>query len=80
MVYHVIVNPGSRSGHGMKVWRQIRRSFRENGDAYRVYPTRKAGDARNCAGRIVTGSGWSPGDVLVVLGGDGTLNEVVDGL
>lgn len=68
----VIFNPtarGDRASH-------FREHLAELGSDVRLVPTRAAGDARTLAAELVA----SGCDTLVAAGGDGTVNEVLNGL
>jgi YegS/Rv2252/BmrU family lipid kinase len=70
--YPVIFNPRARSQKGGRVMRFIK----ENEDRLALHPTNYAGEARELAARFaVEGE-----PVVIAAGGDGTLNEVVNGL
>ena len=70
----VIVNPIAGRGSGRRVFEEVERGLREAGLSVEASVTAKAGDARDAAGRA------EGHDVAVVVGGDGTLNEVINGL
>ena len=76
-MYHFIVNPNARSGHGRNVWEQIEKKLKEKNTAYQVHFTKFQRHATQIASKI-TSDGKS--HTLVVLGGDGTINEVVNGI
>ena len=78
-MYHVIVNPKSRSGLGKDIWIKARKRMMLEGIPFEAYITRYRGNAREIAGRL-TGEMWRAEDILLVIGGDGTVNEVVDGI
>ena len=71
----VIVNPISGRGIGAKVLPRIREGLRKLGYETEVLKTEKPGDATSFAAA-------APDDCpyIVTLGGDGTLNEVINGL
>lgn len=71
----VIGNPIAGRGKAPRLIDALTRALRAEGLETDVYLTRAAGDARQRAGRIDAGV-----DRLVVVGGDGTLNEVLNGL
>lgn len=75
---YLIVNPNSRCGRGQKVWKTIKKQLDFYGVEYQAYITEKPGDARRFAAGL-TGTGKEP-RILVSVGGDGTVNEVLDGL
>lgn len=71
----VILNPISGHGIGLKVLPQIEAGLRQLGFEPEVHTTQQQGDARNIAAT-------APDDCpyIVTLGGDGTLNEVLNGV
>lgn len=78
-MYYFIVNPNSKCGRGLAVWEAIQQDI-QKADLqidYEVYMTTKPGDAREFSRRL-TGNGREK-KTITVIGGDGTLNEVVDG-
>ena len=110
-MYHIIVNPASRSGKGNSIWNDLETVLREQNVAYAVHFTKKAGDAKEIAEKLtgvnqnrvsqkevsqteinktgtaqinVTVPEKTQGTVtnieLMVMGGDGTLNEVLQGI
>jgi YegS/Rv2252/BmrU family lipid kinase len=76
-MYHVIVNPAARSGRGKKNWEIVKRVLDEKEVKYKSYLTSKHGDAARIVSKICEENERVH---LMVLGGDGTLNEVIQGL
>lgn len=78
-MYYFIVNPNSKCGKGLAVWKEVLRHIQKSKVKidYEVYMTAKAGDAREFT-RKLTGK-CREDKTITVIGGDGTLNEVVDG-
>ena len=80
-MYEIIVNPASKCGKGSAVWQQVQGYMDAHEIAYHANISRKMGDARKIAAEMVF-----PDDVpaeervIIVIGGDGTLNEVGNGL
>ena len=72
---NIILNPNSGEGKKRRLQRAALERFRARGQALRVFETEKAGQATHLA-HDLTQEG--EGDVIVV-GGDGTLHEVVNG-
>lgn len=79
-MYHIIVNKKSRSGRGEKLWPVMEGELERRRTEFRVYPTKYHGSARETAARLTAKGVWNPDDVLLVIGGDGTANEAVDGI
>ena len=82
-MYHFVVNPAARSGHGMAVWEQVRPVLEARNIPYKVYCSEKKGDITRLVREITSAdaSAESDGPIrLVIVGGDGTLNEAVQGV
>lgn len=80
-MYHIIVNPGARSGRGQKYWEKIKNVFEKQNTSYQVHFTKKHGDAAAIAKDLYnTFQARNELLNLVILGGDGTTNEVLQGL
>lgn len=77
MHYTFIVNPKSRSGRGEMVWRMVEPELKKQRIDYEVYYTKYEAHATEIAEGI-TADGKE--HLLVVVGGDCTINEVVDGI
>ena len=77
-MYYFIVNPGSRTGKGEGLWTQLETQIRQNGIEYEVFFTAGEGDATRLAERICI-EHPEPKNIVMV-GGDGTANEIVNGL
>ncbi len=73
----VIANPNAAGGKGARVLPELERQLRSAGIGYRVLRTESPGHACEIAGSLVR---EGVGDRLLVLGGDGTIHEVVNGL
>lgn len=76
-MYHFIVNPASGSGNGYNVWKMAEAHLQNQGITYKLHLLSHAGEARMIAADL---SHTEKDIILVVVGGDGTMNEVVSGL
>lgn len=74
--WFVIVNPCSGSGKGAKDWPRIASLLGESGIPFEAVFTQRPNHATELAGQAVR-KGWRR---LIAVGGDGTLNEVVNGI
>lgn len=75
---YFIVNERSRSGKGARIWREVQRILHERNILYKAWVTEYEGHAVSLAKNIC-----EIGDediCLVVVGGDGTANEVINGM
>ena len=72
----LIVNPASASGAMRERWAEAERTLRSEGFAYEAVFTERRGHASEIA-RDALQRGF---DLLVAVGGDGTLHEVVNGM
>ncbi len=73
--YLLIVNPEAGSRSTMKALPEIERLFRERKAEYEFHFTKDKGHATQLVKEV--GSGF---DVIVSVGGDGTINEIVNGM
>ena len=79
--YYFIVNPYSRTGSGFKIWKKIREYLQSAGIPYQAFQTKYRGHASEIAARLTAPSRADGQPIrIVVLGGDGTLNEVLNGV
>ena len=76
-MYHFIVNPNARSGLGHKMWNELENILKTQKISYEVFFTKYQRHATSIANKIT-----SDGEehTIVALGGDGTVNEVVNGI
>ena len=73
----VILNPCSGQGKGKRLWeKKVRGWFDASGLGYTFRETEAPGDARDLARNV----DFDVFDALVIIGGDGTLHEVCNGL
>lgn len=77
-MYHFIINPGSRTGTGIKTWQVIEKELNDNHVPYSFYFTR----LHTSATKIVRGiCKQNDGEIkLIILGGDGTFNDAMNGI
>ncbi len=76
-MFHVIINPASRSGRALALWKNAEHCFREAEISYEVYFSQYQGHIEEIC-RDLTSKGQ---DVkLVIFGGDGTVNEAINGI
>lgn len=76
-MYIFIVNPNSRSGMGSRIWNTVEPVLNERNIRYRVFFTKYQCHAVKLV-REITSDGQA--HTIIVLGGDGTVNEVVNGI
>jgi len=76
-MYTFIVNPHSKSYKGMKIWNQLRPYLLSKKVSFRYFLTQYKGHATQLT-KELTQEGKEI--FLIVLGGDGTLNEVINGI
>ncbi len=78
-MYYIFVNPASKSGSGQALWNEAEAMFKERGISYEVYFTEKDKSIRDRYEEIYNKAEERPVK-LIILGGDGTLNQVVQGI
>ena len=76
-MYTFIVNPNARSGRGAKVWSSLEEVLKERMVEYQVLFTKYQNHATKLVEKLT-----STGEecTIIALGGDGTINEVVNGI
>ena len=77
--YEIIINPASRSGKGFLIWQEIEPLLKQQNVSYQAHFSQKSGDCKVLAEKL---SEQFAGKIcnLIVLGGDGTINEVLQGI
>ena len=67
-MYHIIINPASRSGRGAKIWsEQIEPALKKSDAVYRTYFSKKAGEVKHLAAQITAEYKHDPDLKLIVL-------------
>ena len=82
-MYYIIVNPASKSGRGAKIWDKIKPILEHRKISYKVFFSKEAGHViRLTADLSASLLDADPDFILkiIVLGGDGTLNEALQGI
>ena len=82
-MYYMIVNPASRSGRGAKIWAKLESVLKEKQIPYAVYFSGKAGQVTEIVHNLCDSILDTSTDniiKLIVLGGDGTMNETLQGI
>ncbi len=80
-MYHIIVNPASRSGRGLKYWNIIEPVLKEKNIAFQVYFSKAVGHTTVLVQEITSAVKQSSTEIhLIILGGDGTVNEAIQGI
>lgn len=80
-MYFCIVNKASRTGKSVKLWNELEGILKSHNVEYEVHFTKGADDATHYA-RLACENAAESGKTydLVVFGGDGTLNEAINGI
>lgn len=77
-MYHILINPASRSGSGRKLWKEVVEPYLiQKKITYVSYFSKKPGDVARLAGQIASGGTAEEPVRLIILGGDGTFNEAL---
>lgn len=76
-MFEIIFNPGSKSHNGQSACNIVTDELNKNNIKYTLFMTKKQGHAKEIAHKITSDN--KP-HTIIVIGGDGTLNEVLNGL
>jgi len=76
-LFHFIVNPASSTGNGAKIWKSVEQILLDRNVEYTAYMTEGMGSAEKFSSTI---SSRYAKCTLVIIGGDGTMNEVINGI
>lgn len=80
-MYHIIVNPASRSGRGKKYWKMLQPILDERNISYQVYITTHQGHTTEITKELSSVvKGTDEFIHIIILGGDGTINEALQGI
>lgn len=82
-MYYIIVNPASKSGRGAKIWSLIQPALDAGTVQYKVFFSREVGHVTRLVRELSTSflKSTKNGQLkLIILGGDGTLNEALQGI
>ena len=79
MSRYFVVNPKSGSGHGKKIWDRTEAYLKSIHAEYEVYFTTGRGDAERKIRELTEEKHFTDGSSLIVIGGDGTNNEAING-
>lgn len=76
-MYSFIINPNSRTGRGRDMWAHLEETLKERQISYRAYITEFPGHATKIVKQLTSDLNKHK---IIVLGGDGTMDEVVNGI
>lgn len=82
-MYHIIVNPASKSGRGAKIWAVLEPVLKEKAISYEVHFSEKAGHVIRIIRDLSASSKGTTVEnplKIIILGGDGTFNEALQGI
>lgn len=78
--FEILINPSASSGRGMRVWREVKRILDSRKVSYRKHVLKAPGVATKITAALTKDLTEEEQCHILVLGGDGTLNEVLNGI
>ncbi len=75
-MYDIIVNPIGGKGKSLKALKQVEKILSDHKQEYKIHNTERSGHATEITAELTK----KPGVKLIVLGGDGSFNEVLNGI
>ena len=75
-MYDIIVNPIGGKGKSLKALKQVEKILSDHKQEYKIHNTERSGHATEIAAELTK----KPGVKLIVLGGDGSFNEGLNGI
>jgi len=75
---YFIVNPQAKNGYCQKIWRRLEQILKDQNISYKVFFTEYRGHAKELAETLAI-EAVDKQAILVAVGGDGTMHEVVNG-
>lgn len=76
-MYYIIMNPASKSGRGTEIWKKVEEVLISRQIPYRFMPSSHEGHIAELVAEITK----TDSDVnIIILGGDGTINEALQGI
>lgn len=80
-MFYIILNPTSKSGRGIRIWRELEPIFTQREIPYRLLYSKHAGHISELVHKIMVKHAEDAQPVKVILlGGDGTLDEALQGV
>ena len=77
-MFYIILNPSSKSGRGIQIWKELEPVFTDRQLPYELHYSRHSGHISQLVHDILE---KTPGIAnIILLGGDGTLNEALQGV
>lgn len=80
-MYHIIINPTSKSGKGLAIWKTLEPVLLDKNVSYRTYISTHTGHVSELTAEITATASDAESPLnLILLGGDGTVNEALQGI
>lgn len=77
---YFIINPKAKNGDCLKIWKEMESHLQETALTYIAFFTEYPGHAKTIAAQIASKSSAEEHPIIIAVGGDGTLHEVMNGM
>ena len=77
---YILINPSAASGHGMKTWRILQQKLKQKRIRYKAYIPAEKNEMGSLVRELTDLADDAPDCHLLVMGGDGTLNLVLQNI
>ncbi len=79
-MFHIIINPGTASGHGIQAWKELKPLVDAEGIDYKLYISSERNEFGKIISKLTSRLSGSDHADIIIIGGDGSMNEAVNAI